>query len=79
MLDFGATPLERQLLLSSQFLHQELPVRLARRVAELENLPYGLSAKSSILKVRTRSRRESDSLLQRQFPFAPRFPRLLFR
>ncbi|KAF5831855.1 mitochondrial branched-chain alpha-ketoacid dehydrogenase kinase-domain-containing protein [Dunaliella salina] len=52
MLDFGANPIERQLILSAQFLHKELPVRLAHRVAELENLPYGLSAKSSILKVR---------------------------
>lgn len=52
MLDFGANPIERQLLLSAQFLHKELPVRLAHRVAELENLPYGLSSKSAILKVR---------------------------
>ena len=52
MLDFGANPVERQLLLSAQFLHQELPVRLAHRVAELENLPYGLSAKPHVLKVR---------------------------
>lgn len=51
MLDFGSSPIERQLVLSSQFLHKELPVRLAHRVAELENLPYGLSSKSSILKV----------------------------
>ena len=40
-----------QLLLSAQFLHNELPVRLAHRVAELENLPYGLSAKAHVLKV----------------------------
>lgn len=50
MLDFGANPIERQLILSAQFLHNELPVRLAHRVAELENLPYGLSAKSPVLK-----------------------------
>lgn len=52
MLDFGATPIERQLILSAQFLHKELPVRLAHRVAELENLPYGLSTKPHVLKVR---------------------------
>ena len=51
MLDFGANPIERQLVLSAQFLHNELPVRLAHRVAELENLPFGLSAKSPVLKV----------------------------
>ena len=29
MLDFGANPIERQLILSAQFLHNELPVRVA--------------------------------------------------
>lgn len=52
MLDFGSNPIERQLMLSAQFLHKELPVRLAHRVAELENLPYGLSNKVPVLKVR---------------------------
>ena len=53
MLDFGSRPIERQLLLSAQFLRAELPIRLAHRVAELENLPYGLSAKPHVLKVLT--------------------------
>lgn len=52
MLDFGANPIRRQMMLSAQFLHNELPVRLAHRVAELENLPYGLSAKPQVLRVR---------------------------
>lgn len=52
MLDFGANPIKRQLVLSAQFLHNELPVRLAHRVAELENLPYGLSAKPQVMRVR---------------------------
>ena len=51
MLDFGANPIKRQLVLSAQFLHNELPVRLAHRVAELENLPYGLSAKPQVMRV----------------------------
>mmetsp|Transcript_28175 Transcript_28175/g.79570 ORF Transcript_28175/g.79570 Transcript_28175/m.79570 type:complete len:146 (+) Transcript_28175:246-683(+) len=51
MMDFGSVPMERQLLISAQFLHKELPVRLAHRVVELENLPYGLSGKSQIRKV----------------------------
>jgi hypothetical protein len=50
---------EKQLRLSAQFLHNELPVRLAHRVAELENLPYGLSAKPHVLKV-SQIRRPSD-------------------
>jgi len=52
MLDFGSFPIERQLLVSAQFLHKELPVRLAHRVAELENLPFGLSAKKAVQTVR---------------------------
>lgn len=52
MLDFGQRPIEKQMILSGQFLHQELPIRLAHRVAELENLPYGLSGMKPILKVR---------------------------
>jgi len=52
IIDFGQFPIERQMLMSAQFLHQELPVRLAHRVAELENLPHGLSEKKRVLKVR---------------------------
>ena len=53
MLDFGQNPIDRQLLLSAQFLHRELPVRLAHRVKELEKLPYGLSSNKHILTVQT--------------------------
>jgi len=52
IIDFGQYPIERQMLVSAQFLHKELPVRLAHRVAELENLPHGLSEKKRVLKVR---------------------------
>lgn len=52
MMDFGSIPTKRNLLLSAQFLHKELPIRLAHRVTELENLPLGLSHKQPILKVR---------------------------
>ncbi|KAG1663066.1 hypothetical protein FOA52_011586 [Chlamydomonas sp. UWO 241] len=52
MLNFGQNPIDRQLLLSAQFLHKELPVRLAHRAAELDNLPYGLGSKRSVMKVR---------------------------
>jgi pyruvate dehydrogenase kinase 2/3/4 len=51
MMDFGSYPSEKNLLHSSHFLHKELPVRLAHRVTELENLPYGLSTKAPVLKV----------------------------
>ncbi|XP_031485348.1 pyruvate dehydrogenase (acetyl-transferring) kinase, mitochondrial [Nymphaea colorata] len=52
MMDFGSRPSERNLLLSAQFLHKELPIRIARRAVELENLPYGLSLKHAVLTVR---------------------------
>jgi pyruvate dehydrogenase kinase 2/3/4 len=52
MLDFGQRPIEKQMILSAQFLRQELPIRLAHRVAELENLPFGLSTMRPILKAR---------------------------
>lgn len=52
MLDFGAFPIERQMLVSAQFLHKELPVRLAHRVVEVDNLPLGLCTKPPVAKVR---------------------------
>ena len=52
MMDFGAQPIHRQLMVSAQFLHKELPVRFAHRVAELENLPLGLSSKEQVQTVR---------------------------
>ncbi|KAH9310563.1 hypothetical protein KI387_025598, partial [Taxus chinensis] len=52
MMDFGSLPNDNYLLFSAQFLHKELPVRLAHRATELENLPRGLSSKADVLKVR---------------------------
>lgn len=52
MMEFGSKFSERNLLLGAQFLHKELPIRIARRAIELESLPYGLSEKPAILKVR---------------------------
>ena len=52
MMEFGSSPTQRNLLLSAQFLHKELPIRIARRALELDSLPFGLSNKPAILKVR---------------------------
>lgn len=52
MLDFGSNPIERQLVHSAQFLHQELPVRLAHRVWDLENVPQPLNAYTKMREVR---------------------------
>jgi hypothetical protein len=51
-MEFGSRPTQRNLLLSAQFLHKELPIRFARRALELDSLPFGLSNKPAILKVR---------------------------
>ena len=53
-------------MVSAQFLHNELPVRLAHRVAELENLPFGLSDMPQVLDVGTGAMESFTEL--RQFP-----------
>lgn len=52
MVKFGPRPSPGTLFHASQFVVQELPVRLLHRVKELEELPYGLNENTSILKVR---------------------------
>lgn len=37
---------------SARFLHSELPIRLAKRIVELDSLPYGLSYTPPVIKVR---------------------------
>ncbi len=53
MFNFGANPTPDTLLTGARFLHKELPIRLARRAAELESLPYGLSQCPSVQRVRS--------------------------
>lgn len=48
---FGADQRPQQRLRNAQFLHKELPIRLAQRVQELNSLPYGLSMQPQILSV----------------------------
>ncbi|WJX24624.1 [pyruvate dehydrogenase (acetyl-transferring)] kinase [Trifolium repens] len=52
MMEFGSKPTHKNLLISAQFLHKELSIRIARRAIELERLPCGLSLKPAVLKVR---------------------------
>ncbi|KAI8984283.1 mitochondrial branched-chain alpha-ketoacid dehydrogenase kinase-domain-containing protein [Mycotypha africana] len=52
MVMFGQTPSQGTLFGASQFLHEELPIRLAHRVKELEELPRNLSQMPSIIKVK---------------------------
>ncbi|KAL2338885.1 hypothetical protein Fmac_013331 [Flemingia macrophylla] len=52
MMEFGSAPTHKNLLISAQFLHKELPIRIARRAIELHSLPHGLSLMPPVLKVR---------------------------
>ncbi|KAF4618242.1 hypothetical protein D9613_011685 [Agrocybe pediades] len=52
MVLFGQNPSQGTLLKASQFLAEELPVRLAHRVKELDELPHNLSDMPSIKKVK---------------------------
>ncbi|GJJ14850.1 hypothetical protein Clacol_009118 [Clathrus columnatus] len=49
---FGQNPSQGTLLKGSQFLAEELPVRLAHRVKELDELPHNISEMPSIIKVK---------------------------
>ncbi|TPX67573.1 hypothetical protein SpCBS45565_g03732 [Spizellomyces sp. 'palustris'] len=50
--EFGHRPSPLTILRGNQFVQNELPVRLAHRVVELENLPHGLSDMPSIKRVK---------------------------
>ncbi|KXZ44832.1 hypothetical protein GPECTOR_61g785 [Gonium pectorale] len=52
LLDFGTQPLERQMLLSSRFLHAEIPIRLAHRLMDLNHLPPELSEEPHVRRVK---------------------------
>ncbi|KAL7412242.1 mitochondrial branched-chain alpha-ketoacid dehydrogenase kinase-domain-containing protein [Mrakia frigida] len=52
MILFGSTPNQGTLYKASQFLQEELPIRLAHRVKELDELPENLAQMPSIIKVK---------------------------
>lgn len=52
MIHFGHNPTPGTLLKASQFLSEELPIRLSHRVIELNALPDGLAKMPSINKVK---------------------------
>ncbi|KAG8765781.1 hypothetical protein FRC20_008310, partial [Serendipita sp. 405] len=52
MILFGQNPSQGTLLKASEFLSEELPIRLAHRVKELSDLPQGLSEMPSIVRVK---------------------------
>jgi pyruvate dehydrogenase kinase 2/3/4 len=52
MVQFGSNPSPGTLFRASQFIVEELPIRLAHRVRDLEQLPNGLNEMSSIDRVK---------------------------
>lgn len=64
MVLFGQNPSQGTLLRASQFLAEELPVRLAHRVKELDELPHNLSEMPSIKKVKNWYAQSFEELVQ---------------
>jgi pyruvate dehydrogenase kinase 2/3/4 len=52
LFEFGRNPSRTTLLLAAQFLHEELPIRLAQRVRALRTMPLGFSETPSVNTVR---------------------------
>lgn len=52
MVQFGPTPLPGSIFLASQFIVEELPIRLALKVKDLENAPLGLLQMPLTIKVK---------------------------
>ncbi|CAG8561879.1 8610_t:CDS:2, partial [Cetraspora pellucida] len=52
MVMFGQNPSQGTLLRATQFLADELPIRIAHRIKELEELPHNLSEMPSIIRVK---------------------------
>jgi len=52
MFEFARSPNPQKQIMYAQFLHNELPVRVAKRVWDLRRLPHGLSEMASMQTVR---------------------------
>ena len=47
----GGATRDETLIMAARFLHHELPIRFAHRIAELRHLPHGLAEMSSVQRV----------------------------
>lgn len=63
MVDVGGHLNDQNLFKASQFIVRELPIRLAHRIEELENLPNGLNKMHSIEKVKNWYTQSFDELI----------------
>ncbi|CAK9437559.1 uncharacterized protein LODBEIA_P19370 [Lodderomyces beijingensis] len=52
MVQFGPTPSPGSIFLASKFIVEELPIRLAKKVKDLDNAPLGLDQQPSTIKVK---------------------------
>lgn len=68
MVQFGSQPSAGTLFRASQFVVEELPIRLAHRVKDLESLPHGLSNMPSIRRVRDWYAQSFQELTDLPFP-----------
>lgn len=59
---------KNQRILNSQFLHRELPIRLAQRIQELYSIPFGLVENKNICYVRDLYMKGFQSLLEFKKP-----------
>ncbi|KAF1997879.1 pyruvate dehydrogenase kinase-like protein [Amniculicola lignicola CBS 123094] len=71
MVQFGEKPSTGTLFRASQFLSEELPIRLAHRVQELSDLPDGLNEMPSICRVRDWYAQSFDELVNLPRPNLP--------
>jgi pyruvate dehydrogenase kinase 2/3/4 len=65
---YADSPSPQQLLKNAQFLHHEVPIRIAQRLQELSSLPYGLSETSHIQSVTSWYTHYLDSFLRSRQP-----------
>ena len=64
LLEFGTSISPQKLIQSARFLHEEMPVRYAHRIKNLEHLPHGLSDMPSVQQVREWYVNSAQELLQ---------------
>ncbi|KAI6781500.1 Pyruvate dehydrogenase-like protein [Emericellopsis cladophorae] len=71
MVQFGERPSTGTLFRASQFLAEELPIRLAHRVQELDDLPDGLNEMPSVNKVKDWYAQSFEEITQLPRPNLP--------
>lgn len=71
MVMFGQNPSQGTLLKATQFLADELPIRIAHRVKELDNLPHNLSEMPSIVRVKNWYAQSFEELINFPKPELP--------